>query len=155
MGTPTYPSGTLLKRRRTRIVATVGPASEQPDVLEALIRAGVNVFRLNLSHGHHAQHRAAYDRIRAAAAKLGEPIAVLADLCGPKIRVGRFQGGKVELTAGQRVTVTRCAGSSAIRPPAKRPTRIFGPHRSARTATASPTAAAAARTRSKLVRCSP
>jgi pyruvate kinase len=97
---------TLLKRRRTKIVATVGPASHEPAMLEGLIRAGVNVFRLNLSHGEHAEHRAAFQRVRAAAAALGEPIAVLADLCGPKIRVGRFAGGLVELHTGERVVVT-------------------------------------------------
>jgi pyruvate kinase len=95
-----------LKRRRTKIVATVGPASREPDVLEALIRAGVNVFRLNMSHGEHAEHRVAYERIRAAATAADEPVAVLADLCGPKIRVGRFPGGKLELTTGEQVTVT-------------------------------------------------
>src|SRR5579871_4088221 len=64
-----------LKRRRTKIVATVGPASSEPAVLEALIRCGVNVFRLNLSHGDQAGHRAAYDRVRAAAAAADEPVA--------------------------------------------------------------------------------
>jgi pyruvate kinase len=101
-----YPKGNLLKRRRTKIVATVGPASHDPAVLEALVRAGANVFRLNLSHGSHDDHRAAYERVRAAADAVGEPVAVLADLCGPKIRVGRFAGGRVELTADQVVTVT-------------------------------------------------
>jgi pyruvate kinase len=74
--------------------------------LDALIRAGANVFRLNLSHGGHPEHRDAFHRVRAAAAALGEPIAVLADLCGPKIRVGRFAGGQVELRAGELVVVT-------------------------------------------------
>jgi pyruvate kinase len=100
------PSITLLKRRRTKIVATVGPASNSPDVLAALIRAGANVFRLNFSHGEHADHGAAYERIRAAAAAAGEPVAVLADLCGPKIRVGKFAGGVVGLHDGETVTVT-------------------------------------------------
>ncbi|HXG12482.1 MAG TPA: pyruvate kinase [Gemmataceae bacterium] len=97
---------TLLKRRRTKIIATLGPASDEPAVIERLIGAGVNVFRLNLSHGDHASHRAAYERVRAAADKLGEPVAVLGDLCGPKIRVGQFAGGKVVLEEGSRVTVT-------------------------------------------------
>src|SRR5690349_4786336 len=99
-------SSTLLRRRRTKIVATVGPASRDPAVLEALVRAGVNVFRLNLSHGSHEQPRAAYQQVRAVAAAAGEPVAVLADLCGPKIRVGQFNGGQVALAAGERVTVT-------------------------------------------------
>jgi pyruvate kinase len=97
---------TLLKRRRTKIVATVGPASRQPGLLEQLVRAGVDVFRLNFSHGTHDEHRTAYEHIRAVAARLGQPIAVLADLCGPKIRVGRFAGGQIELVPGSRVVVT-------------------------------------------------
>jgi pyruvate kinase len=92
--------------RRTRIVATVGPASREPAVLAELIRAGVHVFRLNLSHGRHDEHRLNYERIRAAADSAEEPVAVLADLCGPKIRVGRFAGGQVVLEAGRTVTVT-------------------------------------------------
>jgi pyruvate kinase len=100
------PGSTLLQRRRTKIVATVGPASSEPPILESLIRAGVDVFRLNLSHGEQADHRAAFGRVRAAADALGEPVAVLADLCGPKIRVGRFVGGRTDLAAGQHVTVT-------------------------------------------------
>jgi pyruvate kinase len=100
------PHTTLLRRRRTKIVATVGPASRDPGVLEALIRTGVNVFRLNLSHGEPDEHRANFERVRAAAAAANEPVAVLADLCGPKIRVGRFAGGRITLEAGQKVTVT-------------------------------------------------
>jgi pyruvate kinase len=96
----------LLRRRRTKIVATVGPASRDAAVIESLIRAGVNIFRLNLSHGEHAEHYEAYANVRAAAAALGAPIAVLADLCGPKIRVGRFSGGQLELRSGKTVTVT-------------------------------------------------
>ncbi len=97
---------TLLRRRRTKIVATVGPACRERAMLEALLRAGVNVFRLNLSHGDHAAHRANYETIQAAADAVGEPVAVLADLCGPKIRVGRFENGQITLEAGQTVTVT-------------------------------------------------
>ena len=97
---------TLLQRRRTKIVATVGPASREIPILESLIRAGVDVLRLNMSHGDQADHRAAFERIRAAADAAGEPIAVLADLCGPKIRVGRFVGGRLDLTGGEHVVVT-------------------------------------------------
>jgi pyruvate kinase len=92
--------------RRTKIVATVGPASREPGVLEQMVRAGVNVFRLNLSHGDHDEHRVYYEHIRAAADAAGEPVAVLADLCGPKVRAGRFAGGQVALKAGEKVTVT-------------------------------------------------
>jgi pyruvate kinase len=100
------PHSSLLHRRRTKIVATIGPASREPAMLEALIRAGVNVFRLNLSHGDHADHRTHFERVRSAAADAGEPVAILADLCGPKIRVGRFVGGHITLEAGRPVTVT-------------------------------------------------
>lgn len=92
--------------RRTRIVATVGPASREPEKLEALIEAGVNVFRLNMSHGTQEQHREVIARLREVSAKLGRPVAILGDLCGPKIRVGTFTGGEMLLVAGQKVTVT-------------------------------------------------
>ena len=96
----------LLKYRRTKIIATLGPASSEIAVIRQLIRAGVNVVRLNMSHGDHAGHKAVYDRVRAVAADLNLPIAIFADLCGPKIRVGRFREGRIELIAGDRVTVT-------------------------------------------------
>jgi pyruvate kinase len=92
--------------RRTRIVATVGPASRDPDKLEALVEAGVNVFRLNMSHGTHEQHREVIARVREISVRLGRHIAILGDLCGPKIRVGTFHGGEMVLTPGQKVTVT-------------------------------------------------
>jgi pyruvate kinase len=100
------PPPLLLRRRRTKIVATIGPACRDPAVLQELLRAGVNVFRLNLSHGDHASHRADFVNIHKAAALVGEPVGVLADLCGPKIRVGCFAGGSIILEKGQKVTVT-------------------------------------------------
>lgn len=100
------PASLALKRRRTKIVATLGPASSDARVIEALIAAGVNVVRLNMSHGDHEAHRARYNLVRCAAAAAGAPVAVLADLCGPKIRVGRLQGGKVDLVDGSSVTLT-------------------------------------------------
>jgi pyruvate kinase len=105
MSNPSYQS-MLPRRRRTKIVATVGPASRDPAVLEALLQAGVNVFRLNLSHGEHADHLTSFEAIRTASAATGKLVAVLADLCGPKIRVGRFAGGRITLEEGQTVTVT-------------------------------------------------
>jgi len=96
----------LLKHRRTKIVATVGPSSSESEILEHLCHAGVNVFRMNMSHGTHAGHRETYGRIRAAAEKAGTVIGVLADLCGPKIRVGRFPEGRIVLEDGARVIVT-------------------------------------------------
>ncbi|MCP5141249.1 MAG: pyruvate kinase [Gammaproteobacteria bacterium] len=96
----------LLKLRRTKIVATIGPASRAPDVIERMMLAGVNVFRLNMSHGSQAEHRAVYEVIRAAAARNRLPIGVLADLCGPKIRVGELKDGQIELRDGAEVIVT-------------------------------------------------
>ncbi len=94
-----------LKYRRTRIIATVGPASSSPEVLQALARQ-VDVFRLNFSHGTREGHAEVYLRIRAAAYAAGRPVAVLADLSGPKIRVGRFPGGGIDLDPGAEVVVT-------------------------------------------------
>jgi pyruvate kinase len=101
-----FPKTALLKRRRTKIVATLGPASDTSAMIEKLIGAGVSVVRLNMSHGEHDTHRLAYERVRAAATNTGQPIAVLVDLCGPKIRVGKLEGGKIELTDGSKVLVT-------------------------------------------------
>ncbi len=86
--------------RRTKIVATVGPASEGPEQLERLITAGVDVFRLNLSHGSIDDHLVRLSDIRAAALKLERAVGVLADLPGPKIRSGPFPDGGVHLSAG-------------------------------------------------------
>ncbi|MBK1657044.1 pyruvate kinase [Paracraurococcus ruber] len=91
----------LRRRRRTKIVATLGPASSSAEVIERLYRAGADVFRLNFSHGTHADHSERIGIIRAIEAKVGRPIGILADVQGPKLRVGRFQGGRVQLQAGQ------------------------------------------------------
>jgi pyruvate kinase len=96
----------LLRNRRTKIVATLGPSSDTPEMIEKLINAGVNVFRLNMSHGVHEKHRETYNHIRAITKRLDSPVAVLADLCGPKIRVGKFPDGGIDLTEGDTITVT-------------------------------------------------
>jgi pyruvate kinase len=96
----------LLKKRRTKIIATIGPATAGTDGIRDLLAAGANIFRLNMSHGDHATHRQVFDHIRHIAAELKEPIAVFADLCGPKIRTGRFRDNSIELVAGEEVTVT-------------------------------------------------
>ncbi len=90
-----------MKLRRTKIIATLGPASESPEVIARMIEAGVNVVRLNFSHGSAEEHKARAERVRAAAKKLGVEVGILADMQGPKIRIGRFVQGKVELRAGQ------------------------------------------------------
>ena len=96
----------LLKNRRTKIVATIGPASKEPETIRQLIIAGVNVFRLNMSHGDHEFHRTAFEHIRSISSELDKPIAILADLCGPKIRTGKFHGGQINLEKDTHVTVT-------------------------------------------------
>jgi len=88
--------------RATKIVATLGPASSDPDVLERLLRAGVDVVRLNFSHGSADDHIARARLVRAAAEHVGKPVALMADLQGPKIRVGRFAEGRVMLEPGAR-----------------------------------------------------
>ena len=90
----------MITPRATKIVATLGPASADPAVLERMIAAGVNVVRLNFSHGDADQHARAARLVREIAARHGRDIGVLADLQGPKIRIGRFVDGRVELAAG-------------------------------------------------------
>ena len=92
--------------KRTKIVATVGPASNTSQMLAALIDAGVDVFRLNFSHGTHESHGQAFQAIRAAEARAARHVGVLADLCGLKIRVGAFEHGGIDLADGAAVTVT-------------------------------------------------
>jgi pyruvate kinase len=91
----------LCRGRRTKIVATLGPASSSKTTIRALFDAGADVFRLNYSHGTHDDHRARLAIIREIETETGRPIAVLADLQGPKLRVGTFAQGSVELIAGQ------------------------------------------------------
>jgi pyruvate kinase len=87
--------------RATKIVATIGPASSSPEILAQMIGAGLDVVRLNFSHGTADDHRQRAERVRAAARDAGREIALMADLQGPKIRVGKFEQGKIELQAGQ------------------------------------------------------
>jgi len=89
-------------QRATKIIATLGPASEKPDVLRDMIRAGLNVVRLNFSHGTVADHRARYDLVRQISKELDREVGIMADLQGPKIRVGKFANGKVILQEGAR-----------------------------------------------------
>ncbi|SFK72889.1 pyruvate kinase [Falsiroseomonas stagni DSM 19981] len=92
----------LRRRRRTKIIATLGPASSSAEVIERLFRAGADVFRLNFSHGSHADHAERIAIIRALEQKVDRPIGILADVQGPKLRVGKFQGGRVQLQTGQK-----------------------------------------------------
>ncbi|HEU5387867.1 MAG TPA: pyruvate kinase [Streptosporangiaceae bacterium] len=92
--------------RRAKIVATLGPATSGPDQIGALVAAGLDVARLNMSHGDHDSHQAAYDGIRAASDASGRSVGVLVDLQGPKIRLGTFAAGPVTLAPGQEFTFT-------------------------------------------------
>ncbi|MCX7556011.1 pyruvate kinase [Xanthomonadaceae bacterium JHOS43] len=89
------------QQRRTKILATLGPATDAPGVLEAIVAAGVDVVRLNFSHGSGADHAARVERVRAAAQAVGREVGILGDLQGPKIRIERFAIGKVALKAGE------------------------------------------------------
>ena len=88
------------RARKVRILATLGPASKTPEMIEKLMRAGADAFRVNMSHGTQDDHRATISAIRGLEKTLGRPTTILADLQGPKLRVGTFAAGKVELTNG-------------------------------------------------------
>ena len=88
------------RERQTKIVATLGPASEKKQVIQALVKAGVDVFRLNFSHGTHEAHQKAVKIIRSIEKTAGHPIGIMADLQGPKIRIARFKHGGIELVEG-------------------------------------------------------
>jgi pyruvate kinase len=92
--------------RRAKIVCTLGPATSDPGTITELVAAGLDVARLNMSHGDHDAHRAAYQAVRAASDACGRSVGVLVDLQGPKIRLGRFAAGPVTLAAGQEFTIT-------------------------------------------------
>ena len=100
--------------RRTKIVATLGPGSDSPDTIEALIQAGVNVFRLNFSHGLAEHHVVTAGHVRAISQRLDLPVAVLCDLQGPKIRIASFQDGKVLLNAGDAFQLSLNIGSTVL-----------------------------------------
>ena len=92
--------------RHTRIVATIGPVTSTPEMLDALLHAGVDVFRLNFSHGTQESHRATIAAIRAAETRTGRLAAILQDLAGPKIRTGRLEGGQpMALRSGDRLAI--------------------------------------------------
>ena len=90
----------MRRQRNAKIVATLGPVSSTPEVISDLFRAGVDVFRLNMSHGTHAEHRKRVEAIRAMEKQVGRPVGVVIDLQGPKLRIGAFAEGPVELEPG-------------------------------------------------------
>jgi pyruvate kinase len=99
--------------RRTKIVATIGPASREPDTLVRMIEAGMDVARLNYSHGTLKEHAETARRVRDAAGKVGQPVAILQDLPGPKLRIGPLREDIVELTPGERLTF-HCGGEEQL-----------------------------------------
>jgi len=104
----------MRRTRNAKIVATLGPASSSPELIRQLFMTGVDVFRLNFSHGSHADHAERFKFLRALEAETGRPIAILADLQGPKLRVGSFAGGPVMLAQGQafRLDLDTAAGNA-------------------------------------------
>src|ERR1700722_1837579 len=98
--------------RRTKIVATIGPACRDPETLTRMVEAGLDVARLNFSHGDREIHAENAERIRAASARVGRQVAILQDLPGPKIRIGVLRDGRVELKPGEHLVLA--AGSEAI-----------------------------------------
>lgn len=92
--------------RKTKIVATIGPASESEDTLRQIFNAGVNVCRLNFSHGNHEEHDIRIQRIKAIRKELGLPIGIMIDTKGPEIRLGKFEGGSVNIVQGQEFILT-------------------------------------------------
>src|SRR5262249_23019397 len=90
----------MRRRRSAKIVATLGPSSSTAQTIRALFEAGVDMFRLNFSHGTHEDHRARFEMIRAVEVATGRPIGILADLQGPKLRLGIFSEGQIDLPTG-------------------------------------------------------
>jgi pyruvate kinase len=105
----------MIRNRRTRIVATLGPASSTPELIQSLARAGVDVFRLNFSHGTHEAHAQVFAHVRAAEAVVDRPLGILADLQGPKLRLGAFAEGAVSVEPGQpfRLDMDSAPGDAA------------------------------------------
>lgn len=100
--------------RRTKIVATIGPASRDPETLVRMVEAGLDVARLNFSHGSAEEHAETAQRVRSAAGRAGRPVAILQDLPGPKLRIGPLRGGVVELKPGDEVTFTCGNGATEV-----------------------------------------
>jgi len=96
----------LINAKKTKIVATIGPVSENEETLLKMAKAGLNVARLNFSHGDHAEHLAKIKLVRKVSKVLDKPMAILADLSGPKIRIGEFKDGKIFLKKGAKFTLT-------------------------------------------------
>lgn len=106
--------------RRAKIVCTLGPATNTAEMVEKLMEAGMDVARLNFSHGTHEDHLATIALLRAAALKMNKPVGILGDLQGPKIRTGKLTGGQVSLLEGKEIAITTeeaVLGTAGSRPP--------------------------------------
>jgi pyruvate kinase len=103
----TQPSKTLPRGRKVRILATLGPASRSPEMIRKLAQAGADAFRINMSHGNHEDHLKLIETIRSLEKELERPATILADLQGPKLRVGKFKGGGADLEKGQSFVFDR------------------------------------------------
>src|SRR3954447_17872430 len=99
--------------RRTKIVATIGPASRDPETLVQMVAAGMDVARLNFSHGSHEEHAETAQLVRDAAGRAGRPVALLQDLPGPKLRIGPLKDGHTELKVGDHVVFVCGDGDEA------------------------------------------
>ena len=89
--------------KKTKIVATIGPTSSDEQLFTKMVKEGVNVVRLNFSHGDHKSHKESMDMVRKVSRKLDQPIAILQDISGPKIRTGDFKDGKITLKKGKKI----------------------------------------------------
>jgi pyruvate kinase len=107
MSKESAPSRFVPRTRKVRILATLGPASDSPAMIRRLVEAGADAFRINMSHGNHADHARRIATIRALEGELDRPTTILADLQGPKLRVGKFKGDKAELKTGQTYSFDR------------------------------------------------
>ena len=95
-----------LPANKTKIVCTIGPASESPEVMEQMLKAGMNVARLNFSHGDFSSHKKVIDNLRTASKAAGKRVAIMADLSGPKMRIGTFSREPIELKTGDTFILT-------------------------------------------------
>ncbi len=101
----------LLPQRKTKIVCTIGPASDSREVIAKLIEAGMDVARLNFSHGSHESHSAVLQLLREESNRVGRQVAVFQDLCGPKVRIGEIEGGEITLVAGSTIALRHVDGN--------------------------------------------
>ena len=105
----------MKRNRKVKILATLGPASGEEEMIQKLHEAGADLFRINMSHASHDMMRTLIKRIRNVEARCGRPIGILADLQGPKLRVGKFAAGKVDLVPGQTFQPSTTRTSRAMR----------------------------------------